>query len=407
MAGFAASELKQHPSSGTLVDCSGHCGLPGFALSGVLLSFLAAILPAWGYQVKADFVEVGEYFLTLYAGFLLSLPIATALLARKGVRCTLLMASTLAGGGFVFLAFCPPSAEAILRIAGVFPLGLGAGLLNTGLFRSVSTLYKQDRAGTANLASALFGAGCFVTALLVAGTYYAYTVRGILILFAVLPVLYAGFSARMKPAPLPTFAPFSLSAIAADLNEPGIILFALLLFFQFGNEWSLAGWLSLFLVRRLGISPQESLFLLALYWATLLVGRIVFQILFRKIAPALMLTGSVASSLLGTLVLAFTDNQFGAIMGILFVGAGFASVYPIVVEKMKYRFRPGSAGLFDALSFVAITGGLLAPWLLGYLAEAWGIQAVMIVPMLGISVVLVLVLLILLESKLSGLASPN
>ena len=38
----------------------------------MLMSFLGAILPAWGYHLKADFKEVGYYFLSLNLGFLLS-----------------------------------------------------------------------------------------------------------------------------------------------------------------------------------------------------------------------------------------------------------------------------------------------------------------------------------------------
>jgi fucose permease len=51
-----------------------------------------------------------------------------------------------------------------------------------------------------------------------------------------------------------------------------------------------------------------------------------------------------------------------------------------------------------------MTGGFLAPWLLGYFAEAWGIQAVMILPLLGTFMVFLLVLLIMLEAKLSSLS---
>jgi fucose permease len=51
-----------------------------------------------------------------------------------------------------------------------------------------------------------------------------------------------------------------------------------------------------------------------------------------------------------------------------------------------------------------MTGGFLAPWLLGYFAEAWGIQAVMILPLFGTFMVFLLVLLIMLEAKLSSLS---
>ena len=45
---------------------------------------------------------------------------------------------------------------------------------------------------------------------------------------------------------------------AAPQTEPRTVLaliFGFLLFFQFANEWSIAGWLPVFLIDRLGISP--------------------------------------------------------------------------------------------------------------------------------------------------------
>jgi fucose permease len=96
------------------------------------------------------------------------------------------------------------------------------------------------------------------------------------------------------------------------------------------------------------------------------------------------------------------------VMGILFAGAGLAAVLPLVVEKTRFWFRPYNARLFDVLVSIAISGGLLAPWLLGYVAEGWGgIRAVMIAPLLGTGLVLVLIWLIMLEAKLSGSASPQ
>jgi hypothetical protein len=65
------------------------------------------------------------------------------------------------------------------------------GLLNAGVFHAISPFYQIDRAATVNFAGLLFGSGSLLTALLVAGTYYVYTVPSILILFAALPGLYA------------------------------------------------------------------------------------------------------------------------------------------------------------------------------------------------------------------------
>jgi FHS family glucose/mannose:H+ symporter-like MFS transporter len=408
MAGPAPLQLKPYPGGALALDVvqARRC-FPAFLICGILVSFLGAILPAWGYHLKEDFGEVGEYFLSLNLGFLLSAAVSQWLLARKGLKFTLILSNVLASGGFLFLAFYSPPMAATWRLGGVFWLGASAGLLNACMFQAISSLYERDRATTVNLASVLFGLGCLLTALLVAGTYYVYSVPGILMLLATLPGLYACFCAKKTIMSQSPVAPVPFSQVLRKLNDPSAVLFSMLLFFQFGNEWSIAGWLSLFLIRRLGISPQESLLLLALYWAALLVGRMVSQLMLRRMSHTLMLIASIVSSLLGAVVLASTNNRFGAFMGTLFVGAGFASIYPVVLEKMAHRFPAYHAGLYNGIFSLAVTGGLLAPWLLGYVAEAWGIGAVMIAPMIGICVVFLLVLMILLEAKLSGLAVRN
>ena len=368
------------------------------------MSFLGAILPAWGYHLKADFKEVGYYFLCLNLGFLLSVGFATFLLPRKGVKFTLVLANALACGAFLYLAAGTAPVPAAWRFFGLLWIGFSAGLLNGGLFHAISPLYQHDRAATVNLAGVMFGLGCLLTAALMAGTYYVYTVPSILVLFAVLPGFYTGIYAKAKLAGGPVVHQMPLTQVLHDFRNPGAVLFSLLLFFQFGNEWSIAGWLPLFLIRRLGISPEDSLLMLALFWLALLVGRIGAQLILKRLSHGSLLIGSIFSALLGNMVLASTNNGFGAVMGILFVGTGYASIYPLVVEKIGHRFPYYHPGFYNGIFSFAITGGLLAPWTLGYLTAAWGIQAVMIVPLFGTCMVFLLLLLIMLEAKLSGLA---
>src|SRR5260370_30333715 len=51
----------------------------------------------------------------------------------------------------------------------------------------------------------------------------------------------------------------------------------------------------------------------------------------------------------------------------------------LVVEKIANRFPYYHPGFYNGIFSLGITGGLLAPWTLGYIAQAWGIRAVMIV----------------------------
>ena len=380
----------------------GRSALSGFVLSGLVLAFLGAILPSWGYHVTTDFRTVGNYFLSVNLGLLLSVRMAQLLAPRKGIKFVLLIACGLISSAFLWLAHSPPPAPDWWRFLGLLGLGLGAGLLNSAIFLAIAPLYDHDRAATVNLAGALFGSGSLVTALFVAGTYYVYTVPAILILFATIAGFFAlmfaraTFSAVQSPSHLP------VRDILRDFTNPGAVLFALLLFVQFGNEWSIAGWLPLFLIRSLGMSPEASLTLLGLYFAALLVGRIGAQVLLKRVKHSKFLMSSVVSAMLGSLILTSTTNRFGAVMGVLFVGGGFASIYPLVVEKIAGRFPYYHPGFYNGIFSLAFTGGLLAPFTLGYLANFWGIQAIFLMPLLGTVLVFLLSLLILLEAKLTG-----
>jgi fucose permease len=165
---------------------------------------------------------------------------------------------------------------------------------------------------------------------------------------------------------------------------------------------AVAGWLPLFLVRRLGISPPASLGLLALYWMALLVGRVGALLILPRVRHSRLLAASVLAALCGCLMLYFTNNQFGAGTSVLLLGAGFASIYPLVAEQIGGRFPYFHPVFFSGIFSFALFGGLIAPATLGYFAAAWNIGVVMALPLLGTFMVAALVAMIWLESMIMG-----
>jgi fucose permease len=173
-----------------------------------------------------------------------------------------------------------------------------------------------------------------------------------------------------------------------------------------GNEWALAGWLALFLSQRLGISPPTALGMLALFWLALTVGRAASQWILPRARHGRLLLATVTAAMFGCVILGATDNQFGAITGVLLVGLAFAPIYPLVVEKIGHRFpyyRPGS---YNGIFSLAMAGGLLTPGVMGYVASVYGLRAIMLMPMIGSVVVFILLLLIWLESRLRAHTTP-
>lgn len=375
--------------------------LGGFFVSGVLLQFLGAILPAWQHHLSSDYGVVGWYFVGLIVGLVSSTWISPTLMERKGTGWTLALACGLAGTAFLYLAFVSPPASPWWRVAGMAVIGVAAGLLHRAIFHAISPIYRHDPVATVNLAGILFGLGCLTVALLISGVFYIYTAPSIQVWIAVIPALFGWgcLKARFSPHAVPPQP--SPNVILSELRSPAAVLLSLLLFFQLGNEWAIAGWLPMYLSQRLGISPAAALETLALYWAALLIGRVGAQWFLPRWRHGRVLTASVLGSMLGCVILLATDNQFGAVMGILLVGASYAPIYPLVVEKIGRRFPYYHPGYYNGIFSFALAGGLLAPCMLGYFASLWGIQVVMALPLCGSLVVVGLLMVLWLEARFS------
>ncbi|MGB7762929.1 MAG: MFS transporter [Bryobacteraceae bacterium] len=377
--------------------------LAGFFLSGFLLSLLGAILPAWGYhRDPADFIAVGNCFLSVAIGVAIAARLGRRLIERRGLRRVMIGACAASSVTLIYLAAVSPPVSNWWRIGGLLFLGACAGALNRALFQAISTSYRRDPASTVIRGGIWYGLGCMAATLLVFGAFYAYTVSTILLFMAAVPALFAALYAKASfPAAERAVHPTIRQALN-DFRSPGAVLFALLLFFQFGNEYSIAGWLPLFLIRRLGVSPSGALLLLAFFWLFLMAGRLLAVPILPRVRHRRLLLVSGGLALFGCLVLFFTDNPFGAGCGIFFIGAGYAGVYPLVIELIGRRFPYYHPGFFNGIFSIALFGGLLAPATLGYAAQSWGVGVVVGIPLLGTFMVIALLVLIWLESKVTG-----
>src|SRR5260370_16082300 len=166
MSSPATRQIMDPLETHTLDASEGRWSMGALLVTGMLVSFRGAILRACRYHLRADFREVGAYFLSLNLGFLLSAGAAHFLLPRKGVKFVLILASGVACGGFLCLALSSLPVSPIWRVPALLAIGISAGFLDVGLFLTTFPVYRHDQAATLHVAGAMFGLGCLITALL-------------------------------------------------------------------------------------------------------------------------------------------------------------------------------------------------------------------------------------------------
>ena len=370
-------------------------------VSGFLLALPGALLPLWGFHIRGDFAMAGNFFLVLGLGV-----IAGGLMAQRIAR-TAPLARLLAAGYFagaialLLLAVAAPPAQAWYQALALFGTGMAAGVMNTAVLEAVTPCYESSPATITLTGGIFFGAGSVLAAFLLAQSFGYTIAMRVLALTAVAPAM-AGIFVGMMRIEVRPLAEVTLTRAMSDLRSPLAIMFALLLFFQFANEWSMAGWLPILLIDRMGLSPATAVGLLALYWAALMGGRLVAAKALRYVKHGRMLGASAFCALFGCLALLAAGSRFGVIAGLLLMGTGFSAIYPLVTERISSRFTYYHPGYFNGIFTFALTGGILAPFVFGHLAARSGLDIIPLVVMVGSCAVFGLVLLIWLGHKVSG-----
>ncbi len=389
--------------------------LSGFLVLGVLIGLLGSLVVAWNYHVDVEPQIIGLHFLALSIGYVLAATVGQSWVRWMPLRTLALLSCGLATLSLGALGVLGPPVLTIYRIIGCGLVGVAAGGLSTALLYASEPYFADSPAAAANVAGSLLGIGCLVSTVSTAVTYSigAVDIFGLQVaplqlemaLLAAIPGLFflLFFANRFSVArrPVGEREEDLHRAMLADLRSIATVLFSLLLFFQFGNEWVIAGWLPLFLIHRFGINPAYAIGILAFYFFALIFGRLIAQALLEWFNHRRLLLGSIVLAMVGYIVLSFAQTAWGALIAVAIIGAGYAPIYPLIAERLDDRFSY-HPGFWNGTVSIAITGAMCAPWVLGYVDQFFGVEYLMVVPALGSLAVCILSILLMYEAHLMG-----
>jgi MFS family permease len=366
----------------------------GMFTFGMVIAMLGTLfgLPAVRERLSLDFAGQGALLGTLSMGLLVSSVIAGPLLHRLGSKTVLCVASLLVAGslaGFALVrSFGPAAAAAAL-------LGAGGSWLNVGTNALVADVFPEERGRWLNLLGVFFGIGALFVPFLVSLAFDSLSVPGTMIVCAGVAAVTLALSAAPRfPAPHRD-APFSVVEMLRTARYPGVLLFAVLLLFQSGNESSLSGWTSTY-IASVGWSPRAGTIVLLGYWVMAILGRSFSARLQAWIGKPQLVLSAAGLSVAGCLILLAGAGSLPLLtIGAWTTALALSAVFPTTLAIAGDR-HPGSAGLvFGFLFSVSNLGAVLSPWLIGQVSQAAGVRLGMLVPLCGTLGVTVCALLVL------------
>ena len=373
---------------------------PGLAVSGFLMALPGGLLPLWGFHITPAFGTAANYFAVMGLGLAAGGALALRFRNRLSTPRMLAVGCFAAALAVLLISIAAPPSSVWSQAFALLLAGAAAGVMNTAVFESIGGAFERNPAGITMMAGTFFGAGSVLAAFLIAQCFGDFPPSRLIAVIALLPAALGIRFGQMRwaaPVAEPPEAP-----VLRDLRSVLAILFALLLFFQFASEWSIAGWLPVFLINRLGLSPATAVTLLGVYWLSLTLGRMAAGRLLPHVRNGAMLAGSAFCALFGCIAVLYAAATAGVVVGILFMGAGFSAIYPLAAERIATRFSYYHPGYFNGVFTFAMMGGVLAPFVLGHLAATTGLRIVPFAAMVQSCAVVVLILMIRLGRKVSG-----
>jgi len=123
------------------------------------------------------------------------------------------------------------------------------------------------------------------------------------------------------------------------------------------------------LQRRIGI-----LSFLSIFWFGLLIGRLTLSRVLRTVAASRVLLASLAIAFVGSVLLVMARESVLAGIGVFVLGAGFASTFPVLFGVIGERFAHLSGTALGIGMTMALSGGMLMPYVTGAIASSRGLR---------------------------------
>jgi FHS family glucose/mannose:H+ symporter-like MFS transporter len=353
----------------------------GIFVFGIVMAILGTLfgLPEMRARLGISLAQQGSVFLLLYVGIFVATVVSGPVIDAIGNKVILVVSSALVAAAMAGFVYAHSSAGA--AVPGVL-LGLGGGGLNISTNALVSDVYGEQRGPMLNMLGIFYGIGALCIPLLTAAIAGHFTIAELLWICAGLAVACAVLFMAMKFPEARAAQSFSWREALQVAKYPGVLAIGFLLFCQSGNEASIAGWTSTY-VGATGLGVRAATLVLAVYWAALMIGRLVAAQLLRVVGKAELVLASGVGAAVGAGILLASQGRWMLVAGAAVIGLSYAGIFPTTLAIAGDRYQKMAGTVFGLVFAIALVGGMSFPWAVGQISQAAGVRVGMVVPALG------------------------
>lgn len=343
----------------------------GMLAFGIVLTTLGAVLPSVIERFGIDTATAASLLLLMSFGILVGTSVFGPMVDRDGYKGMLLLATALIAVGLEGIAFAPSLAW--MRVA-VAIVGFGGGIINGGTNALVADISTGERSAGLSLLGVFFSVGAigvpFMLGLLLDRFSYS-TLMAAIGSAAVLPLVVT--AATRFPVAKQAQG-FPLAAAGRLARDPVVLRIGLMLFLQSGMEITVGGWTATLFKEELQVPDRRALIYLSLFWMGMLVARVAVSWLLHRARPARVLVACLALAFVGAVVLLGTREGSRAAVGVFLLGCGLAVTFPVLLGFVGDRYAHLSGTAFSVVMTMALTGGMVLPYLTGVLGTSYGLR---------------------------------
>ncbi|WP_169194247.1 MFS transporter [Devosia sp. MC1541] len=334
---------------------------------------LMARLPDLQTQFGLSEGQLGLTMIGMAIGSLLSLTFGAPIIEKMGFRTTAFI--TVLGPSLLF-ATIPWLPSAPFMFAVLFLAGICSGALEINLNVEIDRLETQTGGRFMNRAHGFWSVGFFVTALFGAMIRQSgLTTNWHLLAIAIIVVAIAGWLIYGA-----TNAPKPVRATDGDTHKfafptLGLLPLCLIGFAAFLVEGAGIDWSAIYMRDVFAVEPFVGGMSLTIFAFFMALVRLTADPVVARYGPRNVAMVMLAVASLGATLVWLAPNSELALLGFALMGAGCSSVYPLAVSAAAQRTDRPAAVNVAALGQVSFVVFFLAPPLLGFVAEFFGIRA--------------------------------